>query len=177
MKKLSLSNLNRLSPEEALRQARTPIALILDNVRSGLNVGSAFRTADAFALSHLYLCGISAQPPHREILKTALGATESVPWSYHESSSQLVMQLQSEGYEVWAVEQAIGSVGLHEFEARGEKPLALVFGNEVNGVDEEVMKQVDGAIEIPQLGAKHSLNISVCVGIVAWELFRQKNWI
>lgn len=174
MQKLSLTELNRLSPDAALAQARTSVSLILDNVRSGLNVGSAFRTADAFALAHLYLCGISAQPPHREILKTALGATESVPWSYHESSSALVEQLQAEGYEVWAVEQAIGSVGLHAFSPQPHKPLALVFGNEVSGVSEEVMALVDGAIEIPQLGAKHSLNISVCVGIVSWEIFRQK---
>lgn len=170
MKKLSPEEMNRPSAAEALTQQRLPVALILDNVRSGLNVGSAFRTADAFGLAHIYLCGISAQPPHREILKTALGATETVPWSYEASTEALVRRLQAEGTAVWAVEQAEGSAPLHQMQAPAQ-PLALVFGNEVSGVSDEVMALVQGAVEIPQVGAKHSLNISVCLGIVAWKVF------
>ncbi len=174
MRKLSTDELNRLSPQEALQLPRLSIALVLDNVRSGLNVGSAFRTADAFGLAHLYLCGISAQPPHREILKTALGATESVPWSYHASTAEIVGQLKAQDYRLLAVEQAAGSVPLHLFSRQTDQPLALIFGNEVNGVSEEVMVLVDEAIEIPQVGSKHSLNISVCVGVVSWHFFQQQ---
>jgi 23S rRNA (guanosine2251-2'-O)-methyltransferase len=174
MRKLSTDELNRLSPQEALQLPRLSLSLVLDNVRSGLNVGSAFRTADAFGLAHLYLCGISAQPPHREILKTALGATEAVPWSYHASTAELVGQLKAEGFRVVAVEQAAGSMPLQLFSRPPGQPLALIFGNEVNGVSEEVMALVDEAIEIPQVGSKHSLNISVCVGVVSWHFFQQQ---
>ena len=174
MRKLSTDELNRLSPQQALQLPRLSTALVLDNVRSGLNVGSAFRTADAFGLAHLYLCGISAQPPHREILKTALGATESVPWSYHVSTAELIGQLKAQGYRAVAVEQAVGSIPLQLFTRQAEQPLALIFGNEVNGVSEEVMAMVEEAIEIPQVGSKHSLNISVCVGVVSWHFFQQQ---
>lgn len=174
MRKLSMDELNRVSPQEALQLPRLSAALVLDNVRSGLNVGSAFRTADAFGLGHLYLCGISAQPPHREILKTALGATDSVPWSYHASTVELVNELKAKAYRVVAVEQAAGSVPLHRFRLQTEQPLALIFGNEVQGVSEEVMALVDEAIEIPQVGSKHSLNIAVCVGVVGWHFFQQQ---
>jgi tRNA G18 (ribose-2'-O)-methylase SpoU len=172
MKKLSPEEMNRPSAAEARAQHRLPVALILDNVRSGLNVGSAFRTADAFGLAHIYLCGISAQPPHREILKTALGATETVPWSYEASTEALVQRLQAEGAMVWAVEQAGGSTPLHQLALpSAAQPLALVFGNEVSGVSDEVMALVQGAVETPQVGAKHSLNIAVCLGIVSWKVF------
>jgi 23S rRNA (guanosine2251-2'-O)-methyltransferase len=173
LKKRTIDELPRLSPG-AFRQApKTPLALVLDNVRSALNVGSAFRTADAFALSHIYLCGITATPPHREILKTALGATETIDWSYNGSGSAQVRALKEAGYAVWAVEQAHGSTPLQDFTPPPGRPLALVFGNEVEGVSDEVMALVDGAIEIPQYGVKHSLNISVAVGIVVWEVFKQ----
>lgn len=173
MRKLKLQELNRPSVEEFKKREKTPIVLVLDNVRSGLNVGSAFRTADAFACAKIVLCGITAQPPHREILKTAIGATESVAWSYEKDPVEAVRHLKKEGYDVWAVEQAEGSVMLQEMPLPADRKIALVFGNEVSGVSEEVMKVVDGAIEVPQLGTKHSLNIAVCVGVVVWELFRR----
>lgn len=171
MRKLSLTELQRLSPEVYASQPKTPVRLILDNVRSALNVGSAFRTADAFALEHIYLTGITAQPPHREILKTALGATDTVAWTYVESTEALVQQLQTEGVVVFAVEQAEGSIALQQFQPPSGQPLALVFGNEVKGVTDSIMPLVDGAIEIEQYGTKHSLNISVCLGIVVWQCF------
>jgi tRNA G18 (ribose-2'-O)-methylase SpoU len=147
------------------------LILVLDNVRSALNVGSAFRTADGFALQKIYLCGITAQPPHKEILKTAIGATDSVDWEYVEDPTEAVQKLQAEGWEVWAVEQAENSTSLEQFHPNKNSKIAVVFGNEVTGVADEVMDIVDGALEIPQFGTKHSLNISVCVGIVAWDLF------
>lgn len=173
MRKLSLQELNRVDVATFKTQTKTPIVLILDNVRSALNVGSAFRTADAFALEKIYLCGITATPPHREILKTAIGATESVDWVHVASTSQLVEQLQQDGYQVWGVEQATESVMLQAFEVKQGQPYALVFGNEVKGVSDEVMQRLDGCLEVPQFGTKHSLNVSVCVGVVTWELFRQ----
>jgi tRNA G18 (ribose-2'-O)-methylase SpoU len=154
-------------------QPKTPLVLILDNVRSALNVGSAFRTADAFALQKIYLCGITARPPHREILKTALGATESIEWEYLEEPAAAVRQLQEAGYRVLAIEQVEGSTSLADFQWTDNKPIALVFGNEVQGVHDSTLATVDGALEVPQFGTKHSLNISVCVGVVVWELFRQ----
>lgn len=171
--KLSLSELNRVDVEGFKAQDKTPLVLILDNIRSGLNVGSAFRTSDAFALQHIYLCGITAQPPHREILKTAIGATESVDWSYHENALEQVKALQQKGYQVFAVEQAVEKTYLQDFHWSADHPLALVFGNEVKGIAESIMAQVDGTIEVPQFGTKHSLNISVCLGIIVWDLFKQ----
>ena len=173
MRKLSLEELNRLSVEAFRDRPKTPVVLVLDNVRSGLNVGSAFRTGDAFALERLVLCGITARPPHREILKTAIGATESMAWSYEEDPVKAVEDLKTEGYRVWAVEQAEGSVSLADISVKSDEKYALVFGNEVSGVSEEVMAVVDGAVEVPQFGTKHSLNISVCVGVVVWEVFRR----
>jgi 23S rRNA (guanosine2251-2'-O)-methyltransferase len=174
MRKLKLQELKRLSVDAFRRSEKTPVVLILDNIRSGMNVGSAFRTADAFALQRVVLCGITARPPHREILKTAIGATESVAWSYEEDPAKAVRQLQLEGYKVYAVEQAVGSVPLQEFKMPADgSPVALVFGNEVSGVLESVMELVDGAIEVPQFGTKHSLNVAVCVGVVVWELVRR----
>ena len=173
MRKLSLKELNRLSIPEFKAREKTPIVLILDNVRSALNVGSAFRTSDAFALEKIHLCGITAKPPHREILKTAIGATESVEWEYYPSAAEIGQKLQAEGYSLIAIEQAEDSTLLQDFQWPGNKKLALIFGNEVSGVSEELMEIIDSCIEVPQFGTKHSLNISVCIGVVVWELFRQ----
>lgn len=174
MRKLSLKELNRLSVSEFREREKPPIVLVLDNVRSALNVGSAFRTADAFALEKIYLCGITAQPPHREILKTAIGATESMEWSYHPSVVETVRALKDSGYRIVAVEQAEGSTPLQDFSVSEDQKLALVFGNEVSGVTEEIMELVDACVEVPQFGTKHSLNISVCIGVVVWEVFRTR---
>lgn len=173
MRKLSLKELNRVDIATFKEQKKTPIILVLDNVRSALNVGSAFRTSDAFALEKIYLCGITATPPHREILKTAIGATESVTWEYVKSTTELVNHLKQDGYQIIGVEQAEGSVMLDDFKVKSDQKYALIFGNEVKGVDDAVMQQLDVCLEVPQLGTKHSLNISVCVGVVTWELFRQ----
>lgn len=170
-RKKNILELERSSVNEYKKQEKTPLILILDNVRSALNVGSAFRTADGFALSKIYLCGITAQPPHKEILKTAIGATESVDWEYLEDPCAAVQALQAAGWQVLAVEQAENSTSLEQYTPPANAKLAVVFGNEVSGVSDEVMDIVDGALEIPQYGTKHSLNIAVCVGIVAWELF------
>jgi len=173
MRKLKLQELNRSDIPTFKQQPKVPVVLVLDNIRSGLNVGSTFRTADAFALEHIYLCGITGTPPHREILKTAIGATESVAWTYEKEATEAVQQLKAGGYTVLAVEQTDERTWLQEFEwAEGAK-YALVFGNEVAGVSDAVMELVDGCLEVPQFGTKHSLNISVCVGVVCWELTRQ----
>lgn len=168
-----MEELGRVDIASFKDQEKTPLVLILDNVRSALNVGSSFRTADAFALEKIYLCGITARPPHREILKTALGATESVEWEYVERPEDVVERLQGAGYGVWAVEQTEGSTSLEDFTWTSPSPLALIFGNEVQGVSEAALERVNGALEVPQFGTKHSLNISVCIGLVIWELFRQ----
>jgi tRNA G18 (ribose-2'-O)-methylase SpoU len=174
MHKKSMSELDRLSNEEFKDIEKTPIVLILDNVRSALNVGSAFRTADAFALHSIALCGISAQPPHREILKTALGAEQSVDWVYFDNTIAAVQFYRDNGFLICAVEQAAGSIMLQDF-VWTEKAVCIVFGNEVDGVAEDVLKISDACIEIPQFGTKHSLNISVSMGIVIWELFKKLN--
>ena len=173
MKKLSLKELNRVSVTEFKNQEKTPIVLVLDNIRSGNNVGSAFRTADAFALEKIYLCGITAQPPHREILKTAIGATASVDWTYCETTEEAIDELSKDGYHIAAVEQASESIKLQGFDIPEQGKIALVFGNEVKGVDDCVMDKVHSCIEIPQYGTKHSLNISVSLGIVVWDLFKK----
>ena len=172
MQKKSMSELDRLSAEDYKIIEKTPLVLILDNVRSALNVGSAFRTADAFALHSIALCGISAQPPHREILKTALGAEQSVDWVYFENTVSAVKYYKNNGFRICAVEQAEGSIMLQDF-VWNEKPISIVFGNEVDGVSDDVLQLSDDCIEIPQFGTKHSLNISVSMGIVIWELFRK----
>ena len=173
MKKLSLKELNRLSPEAFKSAAKTPMVIVLDNVRSALNVGSAFRTADAFALEEIILCGITAQPPHREILKTAIGATDSMDWSYLPNTVEAVKTLREKGYRIIGVEQAEESIPLQEIQMTANQKTALIFGNEVNGVGEEVMELLDDCVEIPQFGTKHSLNISVCLGVVVWEYFKK----
>jgi tRNA G18 (ribose-2'-O)-methylase SpoU len=173
MRKIENSELNRLSVNEFKKSKKIPLVIILDNIRSQHNIGSVFRTSDAFRIEKIYLCGITATPPHREIHKAALGATESVDWQYIENTGTLIQQLKEEGYTIFAIEQAEGSILVDDFQYDYTAPLAVVFGNEVNGVDEEVMELVDGSIEIPQYGTKHSLNISVSAGIVIWELFKR----
>ena len=165
-----MDQLNRVDLETFKRQDKTPIILLLDNVRSMHNVGSAFRTADAFAVEQLLLCGITATPPHREIEKTALGATQSVHWQYRKSNTEAIQHLKDNGYKIFAIEQAEGSISLQEFQPSTTEKYALVFGNEVHGVAEEVMKLVDGSIEIPQFGTKHSFNVSVTIGITLWDI-------
>lgn len=168
-----MQELSRTSKEDFQNQPKTPIILVLENIRSALNVGSAFRTADAFALEKIYLCGITATPPHREILKTALGATESVSWEFAQDAVNIVKSLREEGWEVWAVEQVLESVPLHEFVLSANRKIALVYGNEVDGVEETTIEACTGALEIPQFGTKHSLNVAVCVGITTWEIVKQ----
>ena len=173
MRKLKLQELNRLSITDFKSADKTPIVLVLDNIRSGLNVGSAFRTADGFALEKIYLCGITAKPPHREILKTAIGATDSMHWEHVAETATVIQQLQAANYHVVAVEQAEGSTSLPDFQLPKGKKIALVFGNEVRGVSQAVMDLINECLEVPQFGTKHSFNISVCVGIVVWDLFRK----
>ena len=172
MRKLGMDELHRLSVNEFRESEKTPVIVVLDNIRSMHNVGSVFRTADAFLVRGIYLCGYTPQPPHRDIHKTALGATETVEWRYFGTAAEAVRELKAGGIGVFAVEQTEGSVSLPEFSARHAGPLAVVFGNEVEGVGEEALALCDGSIEIPQWGMKHSLNISIAAGIVLWELVR-----
>lgn len=172
MEKLSMSSLNRKSVGEFKLSKKIPIVIVLDNIRSMHNVGSVFRTADAFLLQGIYLCGYTPQPPHRDIHKTALGATETVEWKYAAHAVDVAKNLHAEGYTIFAVEQVKNSISLQKFIFEQDGRLAVIFGNEVSGVGEEVLKLCDGCIEIPQLGMKHSLNISVAAGIVLWELVR-----
>jgi len=169
MRKLKNEELNRLSPKEFKNSSKHPVVLVLDDVRSAMNVGSAFRTADAFLIEKIYLCGITAKPPHREINKTALGAQDTVDWEHQESITSCLQQLKSDGYEIVAVEQADQSTSLLDFEAQQEKKYAFIFGNEVFGVNEKVIEVADKVLEIPQYGTKHSLNISVSIGVVLWD--------
>lgn len=170
MRKISNSELNRISKEAYKTSSKLPIVVLLDNVRSLNNIGSAFRTADAFLIEAVYLCGITACPPHAEINKTALGAQNTVSWNYYKTASEAVFELKQKGYRVCAVEQAEHKVYLQDFIPTINEPLALVFGNEVKGVDDAVMQIVDTCIEIPQFGTKHSLNISVSIGVVLWDI-------
>ncbi|TDW96502.1 RNA methyltransferase [Dinghuibacter silviterrae] len=170
MRKLKTVELGRKSVEEFRQSEKLPVTVVLDNVRSMHNVGSVFRTADAFLLGGVCLCGYTPRPPHRDIQKTALGATESVDWSYYETTEEAVKALRAQGYRVWAVEQTTNSTALQDFEPKG--PTAVVFGNEVDGVTSSVLPLCDGVLEIPQWGTKHSLNVSVAAGIVLWEIRR-----
>lgn len=174
MKKLSLDELDRISIDQYREASKTPVCLVLDNVRSLHNVGSAFRTADAFRLEKIILTGITGTPPHREIEKTALGATASVPWEYFEKPLDAVLKLKAEGYTMVVVEQTSESVALNAFVPQSDMRYCLVFGNEVHGVRDEVVAACDLALEIPQSGTKHSLNISVCLGIVVWDIFQKR---
>ncbi|KPQ17537.1 MAG: rRNA methylase [Algoriphagus marincola HL-49] len=170
MKKLSMEELDRLSVEEYKETKKSPICLVLDNIRSLNNVGSAFRTGDAFRVEKIYLCGITGKPPHRDIQKTALGATDSVEWKYCLNTLQAIHKLKAEGYQICAFEQVDQSTYLNEFTPDQAGKFALIFGNEVFGVEDEVLKECDQVLEIPQLGTKHSLNISVSLGIALWDL-------
>lgn len=173
MRKLLTHEIDRLSPAEFQSGSKTPIVLILDNIRSANNVGSIFRTADAFALEHLYLCGITATPPHRDIMKTAIGAENSMSWSHNSSTTEVAMSLKNEGWTIYAVEQSDNPSWLQNLSVQKNEKVALVLGNEVMGVDQAVMDICDAALEVPQFGTKHSLNVSVCTGVVVWELVRQ----
>ncbi len=170
------------TPNEALERLdvagfkaahKTPLIIVLDNIRSLNNIGSVFRTADAFLVSKIYLCGITAQPPHKDINKTALGATDTVNWEYRESTLELVKELQSQSIEVWSVEQAEGATFLDQMTLAPQKTYALIFGNEVKGVQQTVVNASDGVVEIPQFGTKHSLNISVSAGVVVWDFWKK----
>lgn len=170
-RKLKLQELGRMSVEEFKSSEKTPLIIVLDNIRSLNNIGSVFRTADCFRVEKIYLCGITATPPHRDIHKTAIGATETVEWGHDESSLEVVKQLQDKGWKCHAIEQTDKAIMLNEFQPEGKT--AIVMGNEVDGVQQEVIDQCDGVIEIPQFGTKHSLNISVCTGIVVWDLYNK----
>ena len=173
MKKLSMLELDRPDVEQFKKSDKNQIIVVLDNVRSALNVGSFFRTCDGFAVETLFLTGITACPPNREIQKTAIGATESVSWEYRENIVDAVTEIKAAGYKVWGVEQTNQSVMLDSIEMEDQK-IALVFGNEVDGLSEEILPILDGCIEIPQFGTKHSLNVAVCGGIVLWEMIRKR---
>ena len=172
MKKLLNEELNRKTIEEFKKAGKYPVLVVLDNVRSLNNIGSVFRTCDAFLTEGIILCGITATPPHREISKTALGATESVQWKYVSSTLDALKQLRAEGYIIYAAEQADHSFMLHELSVSQNEKYAIIFGHEIRGVEQEVIDFCDGVIEIPQVGTKHSLNIAVSAGIVLWEFFK-----
>lgn len=171
MRKLANEELERKSIEEFKNSSKTPVIIVLDNVRSLNNVGSVFRTADAFLVEAVYLCGITGTPPNKEIQKTALGATESVSWKYFENTLDAVTELTKDNYIVYAIEQAESAIMLNNFMPSKKQKIAIIFGNEVKGVAQEVIDASTDVIEIPQLGTKHSLNISVSVGVVMWDLF------
>lgn len=171
MRKLKNSELDRLSVEGFKTVNKTPLIIVLDNIRSLNNIGSVFRTSDAFLVKKIYLCGITATPPHKDIHKTALGSTETVAWEYAENTLTLIESLKSEGVKICAVEQAENATMLNDFTPQQNTTYALVFGNEVKGVDQEVVSASDLVIEIPQYGTKHSLNISVSAGVVIWDVF------
>ncbi|UII76927.1 RNA methyltransferase [Flagellimonas sp. HMM57] len=174
-RKLENDELNRLNVADFKKAEKSPIILILDNIRSLNNIGSVFRTADAFLIKKIYLCGITATPPHKDIRKTALGATESVEWEYREDTLELITELKAMGVTIAAVEQAEQTVMLNNFDVAKESTLALVFGNEVKGVSQDVVSASNVVIEIPQFGTKHSLNISVSVGVVVWDIWSKIN--
>ena len=167
-----MDELQRLSTEEFHASPKSPIVVVLENVRSMHNVGSVFRTADAFRVEKIYLCGYTPRPPHRDINKTALGATETVAWTGHEDGLSVIAALKEQGYSVYAIEQVHNSISLESFNYKSGDKIAVVFGNEAEGVSEEMIAAADGCIEIPQFGSKHSFNISVAAGIVLWELFK-----
>ncbi|GMN10731.1 RNA methyltransferase [Croceitalea sp. MTPC9] len=175
MRKLANDELERLDIEEFKNAVKTPLILILDNIRSLNNIGSVFRTADAFLIEKIYLCGITAKPPHKDIHKTALGATDSVDWEYRESTHELIKELKTDGIKVIAVEQTENATMLNNFKVVKHETYALVFGNEVKGVSQDVVSDSDLVIEIPQFGTKHSLNISVSTGVVVWDFWSKLN--
>ena len=174
MQKLSMEELNRKSVAEFKRSIKTPVIAVLENIRSAYNVGSVFRTADAFLLEAIYLTGYTARPPHKEIKKTALGAEETVDSAYFADAAAAIAELRSKGYVIYAVEQVQNSISLDKINFGPENKVAVIFGNEVTGVDQETILQCDGCIEIPQLGMKHSLNIATAAGVVLWEIIRNR---
>ena len=173
MRKLRNNELGRISVSTFKKTPKTPIIVVLDNIRSLNNIGSVFRTSDAFLVEKIYLCGITAKPPHRDIHKTALGATESVDWEYKKDTRTLVNDLKNQGVKVAAIEQVENSIMLNKFVPEPNKKIAIIFGNEVKGVQQEVVSESDYCIEIPQIGTKHSLNISVSCGVVLWDLYQK----
>lgn len=175
MRKLKVSELNRISIEEFKKTKKTPIIIVLDNIRSLHNIGSIFRTADAFLIEAIYLCGITASPPHREIHKTALGATESVKWKYFSKTIDAITELKKNNYQIIGIEQTEKNILLNKFTIEKNVRYALIFGNEVSGIDENIFELIDYCIEIPQSGTKHSLNVSVSAGVVLWIFYSQIN--
>lgn len=173
--KLKLEELGRVDVETFKEQEKLPVTVVLDNIRSMHNVGSVFRTSDGFAVEQIILCGITAQPPHREIEKTALGATQSINWTYFSGIKEALQYLRNQDCQIIAVEQAENSISLNQFQPKNNQKYALIFGNEVNGVSEEAMEMIDACIEIPQFGTKHSFNIVVSAGIVLWDFFAKLN--
>ncbi|CVK16101.1 SpoU rRNA Methylase family protein [Apibacter mensalis] len=171
IEKLKLESLNRKSIEVYKESKKIPVIVLLDQVRSMHNVGSVFRTSDAFAIDKIYLCGITPCPPHREIQKTALGATESVEWKYQENISELIINLKGQGYSIVGIEQVKGSILLQDYPINKQQKYALIFGNEVEGISDHILDLIDVFVEIPQSGTKHSLNVSVCAGIALWEWY------
>ena len=174
MQKLKNKDLQRITVEEFKRVKKTPITIILDNVRSGLNVGSIFRTADAFLIEKIILCGITTTPPHKEIRKVALGSTSSVDWEYEKNTIEAVKKLKKLDYHIAAIEQADKATKLNDFDIPN-KPIAIILGNEINGVAQDIIDNCDSVIEIPQFGTKHSLNISIASGIIVWDLWKKIN--
>ncbi len=174
MQKLSMEELNRKTIAEFKRSEKTAVIAVLENIRSAYNVGSVFRTADAFLLEGLYLTGYTAKPPHKEIKKTALGAEDSVEWKYFVNAAEAIIFLKSAGYKVYAVEQVLNSISLEKTDFHEADKIAVIFGNEVTGVEQDTILQCDGCIEIPQLGMKHSLNIATAAGVVLWEIIRKR---
>lgn len=173
MRKLSMDELNRKTVTEFKTAEKLPIVVVLENIRSAYNVGSVFRTADAFLLESIYICGYTCCPPHKEIKKTALGAEDTVDWKHFATAGDAVKVLREQGYTVWAAEQAEGSVHLNELKYASKEKIAVIFGNEVMGVEQSTIQLCDGCVEIPQLGMKHSLNIATAAGVVLWELVRR----
>lgn len=173
MKKKSILDLDRLSTEQYKNTDKLPFVVVLDNVRSLNNIGSVFRTSDAFLVEKIYLCGITATPPHADIHKTALGAEDSVDWVYYENTTDAVKQLKSEGYTVYSIEQVNNSIALQNIVLKSDEKYAVILGNEVKGVQQVVVDMCDGCIEIPQFGTKHSLNVSVTAGLIIWDFFKQ----
>ncbi len=176
MRKLRNDELDRLNVEEFKNKKKTPLVIVLDNVRSMHNIGSIFRTSDAFLVEKIYLCGITAIPPKKDIHKTALGSTDSVEWVYYKETLQAIQELKIKGYRLVAIEQTENSILLQNFNPVSDQHYAVVFGHEVRGVKQEIVNQCDFTIEIPQFGTKHSLNISVCAGIIIWNFFQKLNY-
>ncbi len=173
MRKLGMDELNRKSVDEFKKAEKNKVIVVLENIRSMQNVGSVFRTADAFLVEAIYLIGYTPQPPHRDIHKTALGATETVTWKYFATTAEAIAELKASGYKLFGIEQTEGSILLQDFEKAKEEKIALIFGNEAEGVEQETLHECEGCIEIPQFGSKHSLNISVAAGVVLWEMARK----